>query len=54
MGVLGGRLGFLTRDLEDRVNLDVMNVIGRSQGSYPESFVSLSFFLLKYKGVLPW
>ena len=45
MGVLGGRWGFLTGDLEDRVIFDVKDVLGRPQGSYPESFVSLSLFL---------
>ena len=32
-------------DLEDRVILDNMDDLGRPQGSYPESFVSLSLFL---------
>ena len=45
MGVLGGLGGFLTGDLEDRVVLDVMDVLGRPQGTYPESFVSTSLFL---------
>ena len=44
-GVLGGRSGFLTGDLEDRAIVDVMDVLGRHKGSYPESFVSLSLFL---------
>ena len=44
-GVLGGRWGFLTRDMEDRVILDTMNDLGGPQGSYPEGFVSLSLFL---------
>ena len=34
--------------MEDRVIHDSMDVLGRPQGSYPESFVSLSFFLLRY------
>ena len=38
--VLGGCWGFLIGDLEDRVILDVMDVLGRPQGSYPESFNS--------------
>ena len=42
--------GFLTGDLEDRVILDLMDVLGRPQGSYPENFVS-SFFWLRYKDV---
>ena len=44
-GGLGGRWGFLMRDLEDRVILDDMDDLGRPQGSYPEGFVSLSLFL---------
>ena len=44
-GVLGGRSGFLTGDLEDRIILDDMDDLGSPQGSYPESFVSLSLFL---------
>ena len=32
-------------DLEDRVILDDMDDLDRPQGSYPESFVSLSLFL---------
>ena len=32
-------------DLQDRVMLDDMDVLGRPQGSYPETFVSLSLFL---------
>ena len=52
-GVLGGRWGFLTRDLEDRVILDTMDDLGGSQGSYPEGFVSLSLFLAEiYKFVV--
>ena len=37
-------------DLEDRVILDVMDDLGRHQGSYPESFVSLSLFLAEISG----
>ena len=44
-GDLGGRLGFLTGDLEDLVIVDILNVLGRPQESYPESFVSISLFL---------
>ena len=52
-GLLGGRLGFLTRDLEDRVILDTMDDLGGPQGSYPEGFVSLSLFLAEiYKFVV--
>ena len=36
---------FLMGDLEDRVILDNMDDLGRVQGSYPESFMSLSLFL---------
>ena len=50
MGVLGGRSGFLTGDLEDKVILDIIKVLGRPKGSYPESFVSLSLFLAEIKG----
>ena len=32
-------------DLEDRVILDDMDVLGRPKGSYPESFRSMSLFL---------
>ena len=32
-------------DMEDRVIFDNMDDLGRPQGSYPESFVSLSLFL---------
>ena len=40
-------------DLEDRVILDNMDDLGRPQGSYPESFVSLSLFLAEiYKFVV--
>ena len=41
-GVLGGRLGFLTRDMEDRVIPDVMNNVFLPQGRYPENFVLIS------------
>ena len=49
-GVLGGRLGFLIGDLEDRVILGNMDDLGRPQGSNPESFVSLSLFLAEIQG----
>ena len=38
MGVLGGRWGFLTADMKEWVIFYVMEVLGRPQGSYPESF----------------
>ena len=47
MWVLGGYWGFLTGDLEDRAILDGIDVLGRPQGSCPESFVSISLFLFE-------
>ena len=41
-GVLGGRLGFLTGHMEDRVIPDVMNHVFLPQGRYPENFVLIS------------
>ena len=41
-GVLGGRSGFLTRDMEDRVTPDIMNYVFLPQGRYPEYFVLIS------------
>ena len=41
---------FLTGDLEDRVIFDVIDVLGRHQGSYPESFVSISLLLAEILG----
>ena len=41
-GVLGGRWGFLTGDVEDMVIPDVMNDVFLPQESYPENFVSIS------------
>ena len=35
----------LTKDLEERVILDVMEVFARPHGSFHESFVSLSLIL---------
>ena len=40
--VLGGCCGFLMGDMDDRVIHDVLDVLGRPQGSYPDSFGSLS------------
>ena len=37
-GVLGGRCGFLTADMEDIVVPDIMNDIFVPQGRYPENF----------------
>ena len=42
MVVLEGHCRFLTGDLDERVIFDVMDVLGRPQGSYPESFVLIS------------
>ena len=47
-GVLGGRWGFLTGDLEDRVIHDNMDDLWRPQGSYPESLGSISFHLAEF------
>ena len=41
-GVLGERLEFLTRDMEDRVIPDVMNNVFLPQGRYPENFMLIS------------
>ena len=37
--------GFLTEDLEDGVILEVMDDLGKVQGSCPEGFLELSLFL---------
>ena len=41
-GVLGGRWGILTKDMEDRVVPNIMNHVLLPQGSYPENFVLIS------------
>ena len=41
-GVLGGRFGFLTGDMEDGVIPDVMNNVYLPQGRYPDNFVLIS------------
>ena len=46
-GVLGGRWGFLTRDMEDRVIPDIMNHVFLPQGRYPENFNSSQFKCLQ-------
>ena len=46
-GLLGGCWGFLTGDMEYRVIRDVMNALSRPRGSYPESFVSLSWIFVE-------
>ena len=38
--------------MEDRVIHDVMGVLGRPQGAYPESFVSLFLYLADIQGCL--
>ena len=43
-GVLGGRWGFLTFDMEDRVIPDIMNDVFLPQERYPENFVPISLF----------
>ena len=45
--------GFLTEDLEDGVIFEVMDDLGKVQGSCPEGFVALSLFLAEiYKFVV--
>ena len=44
---LGGRYGFLTGDLEDRVIFDMLDHLGRPPGTYPESFVKIGLHLLE-------
>ena len=41
-GVLGGRWGFLTGDLEEMVIPDIMNHVFLPQARYPENFVLIS------------
>ena len=41
-GVIGGRWGFLTGDMEDRVIPDIMNDVYLPQGRYPENFLLIS------------
>ena len=50
MWVLGRHLGFLTGDLEDRAILGIMDVLGRPQGSYPESFILISLLEVCQEG----
>ena len=49
-GVLGGRCGFLTRDMEDLVIPDVMNHVFLPQGRYHENFVLKSLFEVCQEG----
>ena len=41
-GILGGRWGFLTGDMEDMVVPDVMSDVFLPHGRYPENFVLIS------------
>ena len=50
MLVLGGCWRFRTGDLEDRVLLDIMDVLGKLQESYPESFVMISLLEVCQEG----
>ena len=38
----GGHWGFLTGHLEDRIILNIMDLVGKPKGSYPESFMLIS------------
>ena len=40
-----GRIIKGTIKMKERVILDIMDVVGRPQGSYPESLVSISLLL---------
>ena len=37
--------------MDDRVIHDVLDILGKAQGSYAESFMALSLFLADYKHV---
>ena len=50
MGVLGGRRGFLTRDMEDMVIPDIMNVVFLPQLRYPENFLMISLLEVCQEG----
>ena len=49
-GVIGGRSGFLTSDMDDRVIPDVMNEIRLPQGRYSENIVLISQLQLCQEG----
>ena len=49
-GVLGGRWGFLTGDMEDRVIPDVMNYVFLPQGTYPENLVPIPLLEVGQEG----
>ena len=50
LGVLGGHWGFLTRNLEDRVILYVMNELVWPKRRYPESFMLMSLLEVCQEG----
>merc|ERR1712219_58665 len=49
-GVLGGRWGFLTRDMEDRVIPDIMNDVYLPLRRYPENFMLISLLEVCQEG----
>ena len=49
-GVLGGRCGFLTGDMEDIVITDITNHVFLPQGRYPENFVPISLLEVCQEG----
>ena len=49
-GILGGRSGFLTGYMEDRVIPDVMNDVFLPQERYPENFVLISLLEVCQEG----
>ena len=46
-GVLGGHRGFLSGEVDDRIIYDILDVLCRPQGSYPESSMALSLLLVE-------
>ena len=48
-GHLGQSIGIQARDMDDRVIHDIMDVLGRPQGSNPQDFVSLSLLFAEAK-----
>ena len=55
MRVLGRHWVFRRGELEYRVILDIMDILGRPKGSYPESFVLISLLhMCQEWGVLHW
>ena len=49
-GVLGGQLGLLTGDMDDRVILDMLNDVLLPQRRYPENFVLISRLEVRQEG----